>query len=77
MRGYDRQRLTHLLLKRNGELQMIQVPLIDMEGNMPWNVTVYYKLKYTFEYLYKTDDTLYGFMLQVHEFSLQFTGWFF
>jgi len=41
MRGYDRQRLTHLLLKRNGELQMIQVPLIDMPGNMLWNVTVY------------------------------------
>jgi hypothetical protein len=77
MRGYDRQRLTHLLLKRNGELQMIQVPLIDMPGNMHWNVTVYYKLNYTFEYLYKTDDALYGFMLQVHEFSLQFTGWFF
>lgn len=41
---------------------MIQVPLIDMPGNMLWNVTVYYILNYTFEYLYKTDDALYGFM---------------
>jgi hypothetical protein len=44
MRGYNQQRLTHLLLKGNGELQMIQVLLINMAGNMPLIVTVCNKL---------------------------------